>query len=151
MSLLIWTLLGACAGGTKESEGSTSESNTTQDTNATDTQQQGDTKPVILGVTAENCTTNSSNPDAVEDSWLFTLSVDDPQGAETVRKGTMSAQKAGKELASLAMACSNGICVGSTRSSIDHLGCDLAGSMTMVFVVTDTDEHSSDPYEYQTK
>lgn len=155
MKWIFWLFLAACSGD-KGGDSSSDSATSTTDSNTTDSgtdsgTTEGDVKPMVVQVTTAACSTNSSNPDAPEDSWLFTIAVDDPQGTDTVRAGTMTFKKGAKELASLALACRSGSCAGSTRSSIDGVTCDLAGNLTVIFVVTDTDEHESEPFSYQTE
>ena len=156
MRYLLLMALAACTG-TKndspvgqDSSGDTTDSGTTNTDSGTTTTS-GDVNPEVLNVTAASCSTNDSNPDAVEDSWLFTITVDDPQGADTVRSGSMDAKNGGKVIGTVALACRNGTCAASTRSSIDGIKCSMGGAMKVVFTVTDIDNHDSAPYEYQTE
>lgn len=137
ITFLLFTL--ACSG-TKDSESTeTSTSETTETTTIPDV------NPVILSVDSGQCSPFGDS-DPPDESWNFLLTVDDPQGNDTIRTGNCDATKDDAVLVSLAVACRNGTCTGSSRSSVDGLTCDFDGSF--VFVVHDTDGNASTPFEY---
>ena len=85
------------------------------------------------------------------ESWDFTLTVDDPQGAATVDDGSVNVlSEDGGTMATYSLACANGMCVGSFRADYDGIGCSLQGSITLEFVVTDENGNNSEPYDYPT-
>ena len=143
MRYWILGLLAACSGDKGESAEQTTDSAETTATVGM--------KPLVTGVTGATCSTNDSNPDAVEDSWLFTVTYDDPQGIETVTEGSLEAWNGDTQMTSAPMACSNGMCVASTRSSITGITCDMKGALRVIFSVRDADGHPSVPYEYLTE
>ena len=86
------------------------------------------------------------------EAWDLAITVDDPQGPDTVDDGTVGVLgEDGGELASYALACDpNGQCSGTFRAAYDGIGCDLQGSVTLEFIVVDLDGNSSAPFEYPT-
>lgn len=112
-----------------------------------DTQQVDDSvAPSIVSVDSVQCAEYQS----AGESWDIALTVDDPQGAETVKDGTISVLNAdGGELASYTLACGNGQCFGSFRAAYDGIGCSMEGSITLRFVVVDADGNASASVDYE--
>jgi hypothetical protein len=103
--------------------------------------------PTIVSVDTVQCAEYQS----AGENWDIALTVDDPQGAETVKDGTITVLNAdGGELASYALACGNGLCVGSFRAEYDGIGCSLVGEVTLRFVVIDAESNASAPTNYAT-
>ncbi len=103
--------------------------------------------PVVTAVTSVTCAVLES----AGETWNMALTVDDPQGANTVNGGSVNVLDTSQHaLASYALACDNGACAGTFRASYDNIGCSLEGSVTLEFVVTDADGHLSEPFEYPT-
>lgn len=106
-----------------------------------------DVKPSVLGLESLDCDKMQSSGD----TWTFTINVDDPQGADTVKSGEVTVLSAeGGELATYVLACGSGQCFGQFRASYDGIGCSLEGEVTLRFVVTDEDGNASDPWDYDT-
>lgn len=103
-------------------------------------------KPRVKSVDLLDCTTQQS----ANDVWSFTISVDDPQGAETVRAGSVDVQVGGTSLATYALACRDSMCIGSWRSDYDGIDCTYEGRAVLVFTVEDEDGNQSKPYEEET-
>lgn len=139
MKLLPLFLMLACSGG-KESGDGTTDSNG-GGTGSTDSGPGDDVKPQILSVDSATCNTFTGS-DPPEDSWTFLLTVNDPQGADTVRTGTAEAKKGNTLVGSFDIPCRNGSCITSSRSSLDGITCDFDG--TFNFQVSDTDGNPSD-------
>ena len=103
--------------------------------------------PTVVSVDTVQCAEYQS----AGENWDLALTVDDPQGAETVKNGTITVLNAdGGELANYALACGNGQCVGSFRAEYDGIGCSLVGEVTLRFVVMDSDSNASAPTNYAT-
>lgn len=100
--------------------------------------------PSILSVDRATCTQQQSAGEV----WDVQATVDDPQGAGTVRSGTMAIlNAAGGELTTAqVLACGSGQCFGSFRA--DTTGVSCATSVVFRFVVTDVDGNASDPYDH---
>lgn len=111
-----------------------------------DSQQVDDSvAPSIVSVDSVQCAEYQS----AGESWDIALTVDDPQGAETVRDGSISVLNAdGGELAAYTLACGNGQCFGSFRAAYDGIGCSMQDSITLRFTVVDADGHSSASVDY---
>ncbi len=100
--------------------------------------------PSILSVDRATCTQQQSAGEV----WDVQATVDDPQGAGTVRSGTMAIlNAAGGELTTAqVLACGSGQCFGSFRA--DTTGISCATPVVFRFVVTDVDGNASDPYDH---
>lgn len=143
---LLAVLLLGCTGN-KDSGSTGDDSNTTSDdSSGGDDSSPGDVKPKVKSVDTLDCTTQQS----ANDVWSFTISVDDPQGAETVRTGTVEVKVSGTTLADYTLACRDGMCIGSWRSDYDGIDCTYEGRATLVFVVEDEDGNQSAPFEKET-
>ncbi len=137
VNLLLAALLVACGGG-KDDTGSGGDDATSGG---------GDdpsVAPEVLSVERAECTQQQSAGEV----WDVQLTVDDPQGAGTVRGGIFDVlNAAGGELASdQALACGNGQCFGSLRAATSGVTC--AAEIVFRFVVTDTDGNASDAFEH---
>jgi hypothetical protein len=106
---------------------------------------QPDPAPSVVSVDRIECTTQQSAGEV----WQMELTVDDPQGADTVASvGRVSVlNDRGGELAAYDIACNDGSCFGSIRADYDGITCALSGSLTFRFVVTDEDGNPSAPYD----
>ncbi len=100
--------------------------------------------PSIVSVDRATCTQQQSAGEV----WDVQATVDDPQGAGTVRSGTMAIlNAAGGELTTAqVLACGSGQCFGSFRA--DTTGISCATPVVFRFVVTDVDGNASDPYDH---
>ena len=121
---LLWILplLVACSGKSNDDTSPSSDDSTatnTDDSNGGGTTT-SDVNPVILSVDLLQCSTQQS----AEDVWQMNLTVDDPQGATTVRSGTVDVMLQERVLATYQLACNGGLCTGSFRSTYDGIGCD---------------------------
>jgi hypothetical protein len=132
--------------GPKESGTTDDSANTNDDSSGGDDSSPGDVKPKVKSVDTLDCTTQQS----ANDVWSFTVSVDDPQGAETVRTGTVEVQVSGTTLADYTLACRDGMCIGSWRSDYDGIDCTYEGRATLVITVEDEDGNQSAPFEKET-
>jgi hypothetical protein len=103
-----------------------------------------DVAPEVVSVDRASCVQQQSAGEV----WDVQITVDDPQGAGTVRSGTMAVlNAAGGELTTpQVLACGNGICVGSFRA--DTTGVSCATAVTFRFVVADVDGFLSAPYDH---
>ncbi len=132
----------ACAG-SKDGDTSADTDSSPGDTYETDP----DFDPYVVSVDSVACAEYQS----AGESWDVSLTVNDPQGPETVSDGSVTVLNAeGGELATYVLACGNGQCFGSFRSSYDGIGCDLMGQVTLRFVVTDDNGNASHPSDYPT-
>lgn len=104
-------------------------------------------QPVINSVDVVDCVEYQSAGEA----WSLTLSVDDPQGADTVAGGSYDVLNAeGGVLATYTLTCNEGSCIGSFRAEYDSITCALEGSVTFRFVIEDEDGNQSAPTDYAT-
>jgi hypothetical protein len=134
-------LVGACTGGKSEDSGSVDV--TDSDSDSPDL----GVAPTIVSVDNVQCAEYQS----AGESWDLALTVNDPQGAETVKDGTIAVLNAdGGELANYVLACGNGQCFGSFRAEYDGIGCSLLGEITLRFVVMDADGNASAASDYAT-
>jgi hypothetical protein len=103
-----------------------------------------DVAPSIVSVDRATCTQQQSAGEV----WDVQATVDDPQGAGTVRGGMMAIlNAAGGELTTpQILACGSGQCFGSFRA--DSTGVSCSTSVVFRFVVTDVDGYASDPYDH---
>ena len=103
-----------------------------------------DVAPEVLSVDRATCTQQQSAGEV----WDVQVTVDDPQGAGTVRGGTMAIlNAAGGELTTAqVLACGSGQCFGSFRADTTGIAC--ATAVVFRFVVTDVDGNASDPYDH---
>jgi hypothetical protein len=85
--------------------------------------------------------------------WSFTLTVTDPQGADSVDEGVVYARDPeGNEFAHYTFPCDDtGTCNGSFRAAYDNLPCSMGGTMVFAFVVTDQNGNASAETVYETK
>lgn len=142
--ILSLLLLAACGG--KEAD-DTAGADDTADTD-TDTQTGDGVSPTVIAVTSLTCEKIQSAGDV----WSFTVSVDDPQGVDTVDGGDVAVlNEQGGELASYALACGAGECVGQFRAAYDGIGCTMQGEVTLRFVVRDEDGNTSAPFDHLTE
>jgi hypothetical protein len=115
-----------------------------EDTGGLDTQAP-DMAPSVLSVERLECTQQQSAGEV----WQLEITVDDPQGADTVspigRVAVLNSQ--GGELAAYDLACNDGQCFGSFRADYNGITCALSGSITMRFTVTDEDGNASAPFD----
>lgn len=103
-----------------------------------------DVVPEIVSVDLLTCTEQQS----AGETWMMQLTVTDPQGPSTVRSGSVDVlDSGGRLLASYAISCGSGSCIGSFRASYDDVTCALSGSITMRFVVEDEDGNTSAPLD----
>lgn len=106
-----------------------------------------DVKPWVIGLESLDCEKKQSSGD----TWMFTINVDDPQGADTVKSGEVTVLSGeGGEMATYVLACGSGQCFGQFRASYDGIGCSLEGEVTLRFVVADEEGNQSDPWDYDT-
>lgn len=105
--------------------------------------------PSVVSVDAVDCTKQQS----AGELWAFTVTVTDPQGAETVDGGTVYARDPdGNELANYAFPCDDsGTCSGSFRAAYDNIGCSMGGTLVLGFVVADQTGNLSEELAYQTE
>lgn len=151
MSLLLLSLL-ACSGSKDSGSTATDDSTpTTDDSTPTGDDSGGggndEEKPVVSSIDYVDCTEQQSAGEV----WTIMATVDDPQGEETVRAGSMDVLSNDRILATYDAACNSGQCIISFRSSYDGIGCDKMGSVVLRLTVSDTDGNSSSPYDYQTE
>ena len=115
-----------------------------EDTSGNDTAAP-DVAPEVLSVERLECTQQQSAGEV----WQLEITVDDPQGADTVspigRVAVLNSQ--GGELAAYDLACNDGQCFGAIRADYNGIACSLSGSVTMRFTVTDEDGNASAPYD----
>jgi hypothetical protein len=99
--------------------------------------------PEVLSLDRAECVAMQSAGEV----WDLALTVDDPQGAATVRAGTFDVRSAsgGDVLTDQLLACGNGSCFGSFRA--DTTGISCATQVRFRFVVTDVDGNASAPYD----
>lgn len=134
-------LFGGCSG-TKADDPANDDTSATDDTAGVD-----EFAPTITVVNTVDCAEYQSAGEA----WDLVVTVDDPQGADTVEEGTVAVlSEDGGEMAVYVLACGNGTCVGSFRAEYDGIGCSLQGSVTLRFIVVDINGNSSEPYDYPT-
>lgn len=104
--------------------------------------------PFVAVVDRVECTTQQS----AGDTWDIGLTVDDPQGSDTVSDGEYAVlSEKGGELTRQTLACGNGGCFGSFRADLTGIGCDMQGDVSLSFVVEDEDGNLSEAFVYQTK
>lgn len=141
-ALPLLLLLTACDGGDPKDDTAD-----TADSGETDTQGDGVT-PTILSVDRVEC----SDQQSAGETWSFSLSVDDPQGADSVDGGTVEVvSSADQVIADYAFPCNNeGVCEGSFRAAYDGVTCAMSGTMTFRFTVTDVDGNPSAATDYAT-
>jgi hypothetical protein len=141
-TFLALSMLVACSGGDPGKDDDTSGTDdTAPDTDTVD----DSVAPEIVSIDLVQCTTQQSAGEV----WQLQLTVDDPQGNDTISGGTVSVQnEAGGELAAYDIACNSGTCIGSIRADYDGITCSLEGSVAFVFQITDEDGNSSAPATY---
>lgn len=104
-------------------------------------------QPVINSIDVVDCVEYQSAGEA----WSISLSVDDPQGPDTVSGGSYDVLNSeGGVLASYTLTCNEGTCLGSFRADYDSITCSLVGSVTFRFVIEDEDGNQSAPTDYAT-
>jgi hypothetical protein len=139
--LVLSALIAGCTGEKADDSGSVADSETDSDSPDLGV------APTIVSVDTVQCAEYQS----AGESWDLALTVDDPQGAETVKDGTIAVLNAdGGELASYVLACGNGQCFGSFRAEYDGIGCSLLGDVTLRFVVVDADGNASASTDHAT-
>lgn len=107
-----------------------------------------DVVPIIETVDRAECTTQQS----AGDTWDFSLTVNDPQGADTVDHGEyVVLSEKGGELTREALDCTGGGCYGYFRADLTGIGCDMVGEVSITFVVVDESGNESEPFIHQTK
>lgn len=148
LSLLTLLLFG-CPGGEDDTAKNT-EGDADTDTDA-DSDADADTDPsvapFVVSVDRVECTKQQSAGEV----WDSQITVDDPQGNDTVGGGTFYVlNNGGGELANGALACGGGQCFGTWRADLTGIGCDQEGDIIVRFVVTDDDGNNSAPSDYQT-
>ena len=142
MGLFSLWLIAACSGN-KESSDPSSDSGSVDSGTTTP-----DVNPEILALDLSNCQTiPDSNPAA--DSWTFQLTVNDPQGSDSVRSGTADAKDLDTIVWTFDLSCRNGVCITSTRSTNDGITCAFAG--TFEFKVSDEQGNPSEVWVYNTQ
>jgi hypothetical protein len=134
-------LLLACSG-KDETNDDTGDTGETADTSA------AEFSPEVVSVDRVECTEQQS----AGELWSFTISIADPQGADTVDGGTVYARDPnGAALAEYAFPCDDsGQCSGSFRAAYDNLPCSMGGTLTLGFVVVDQQDYASAEFSYQT-
>jgi hypothetical protein len=142
LAILALSLLAACAGGDDGKSDDTGSDDTGSDTEDT---LDDAVAPEIVSIDLVQCTTQQSAGEV----WQLQLTVDDPQGNDTISGGTVSVQnEAGGELANYDVACNSGSCIGSFRADYDGIACTMEGTIAFVFQVTDEDGNVSAPRTY---
>lgn len=142
MNLWALPLLLACTAKVHTDDTGTGETGDTADTGDSaesgDTEETGDTAndpPVILAVTRLECTGGATE---AEQTWYTDLTVDDPQGADTVLDGEFRVYGDTKtKLAYYGLECHEGVCSAYFRAEYDHLTCDMAPTLSFSFRVRD--------------
>lgn len=143
--LTLVLLLTACAGEEDAAKDDTAGGG--DDTGDTNDTVDPDVTPEVLSVDLVDCAEQQSAGEV----WQIQISVDDPQGADTIAGGTLSVQSSeGGELADYDLACGGGSCFGGFRADYDGIGCSLIGDIKLVFTVTDEDGNTSAPRTYDT-
>ncbi len=136
ISMLVGLLLAGCSGAADKAD------DTGGETGGGDTNDTVDetVAPEILSIDLVQCTQQQSAGEV----WQMQLTVDDPQGADTIASGAVSVQnEEGGELANYDIACNDGSCIGSFRADYDGITCASEGSISFVFQVTDEDGNVS--------
>lgn len=109
-----------------------------------DTWEPGAYAPIIVSIDRVAC----ANDATLGDIWDLALTVDDPQGADTVEAGVVSVQDgAAGELGRYPLACAEGACTGGFRADYDGIACAHDGPL--VFQVADVGGHVSATREYR--
>lgn len=144
LSLPLFALVfAACAGKDSANDDTAGDTSDTEDTEVID----DSVAPTIVSVDTVSCEEFQS----AGESWSIELTVDDPQGSETVRDGSVGViSSEGGELANYVLACGNGKCFGTFRADYDGITCSLLGEVTLRFVVLDTDGNSSETLDHPT-
>lgn len=113
-----------------------------------DTDVDPDLAPFVVTVDRVECTGQQS----AGETWDSQLTVDDPQGADTVRAGDYHVLNSdGGELATGQLACGAGQCFGTWRADLTGVTCAMEGDVTVRFYVEDEDGNRSNPTDYQTQ
>ena len=142
--LLFAVLLLGCPSGEKDDTAAEGDADT--DTDA-DSDADPNIAPVIVSVDRVECTGQQSAGEV----WDSQITVDDPQGADTVGAGEFHVlSSGGGELATGELACGNALCFGTWRADLTGVGCDMVGDISVRFIVTDDDGNDSAPTDYQT-
>ena len=143
MRLVPLFLLLACTG--KDDAGD----DTAGDTGDTGDSGASEFSPAVVSVDRVACPEQQS----AGEGWSFTITLDDPQGVDTVDGGTVYARDpSGAALAEYAFPCDDaGQCSGSFRAAYDGIACSMGGTLVLGFVVVDQQDYASAEYSYQTQ
>ena len=130
-------LLAGCGDGSAAVKDDIAEGDTSSSVDA-------DIAPSVVTVDRATCTQQQSAGEV----WDVQATVDDPQGAGTVRSGTMAILNAagGEITTAQVLACGSGQCFGSFRA--DTTGVSCTTPVVFRFVVVDIDGTASEPYDH---
>ena len=147
-SLALCLFLAGCPkGGDADKDGTTDDTAGGGDTDSGTGGGDADVAPTITSVDLVDCTAQQSAGEV----WSLQLTVNDPQGIDTVRSGTATIlNESGGTLDEEVLACNDGTCIGSFRADLTAVSCSLDGSISFVFQVEDEDGNLSDTRTYDT-